>query len=339
MTYAQDTITDVNAANVFVSVLDGLLTGAGWTTVETLTPSGNFRNRIYKSSGASNICGYDWYVAISWTVVGTENYVRVLAAESYDPGTHTLAGICGAQLGQGGPTSNHSYKSTQPTTGYTSPSTLNMATATITTTQWQISAWEGESQWNSYAPGFQTLIPSSSFAYWMSVTLDHVAAWTTVASNVQHAAFSTLSLDTDYAASALFSHTPIVDFSLGSFEMSSNMLGVAINATSHTYLATSAEFSGVYGAKLPFLTDTYLDAYAWKPYVYLTYMKQGTGNPIPSTQIIGGIAVGVVPDMYLVWGGTIGDTIEIDSATYVLTGPLLSNESVDTRPTVAVLVE
>ena len=334
MAYAQDTITSANAANDFVNVLDGLLTTAGWTTVETLTPSGNFRNRVYLSPGTSNLCGYDWYIGVSWTTVGTENFVRVIGFEDYNAGTHVASGLCGARFDQNAP--NSSYVTGRDSTGYTSTTTINMSTATILTTTVTLLYLSGSST-SQYAtiPGFQTLIPSSAFGYWMSVTLDHVALWTTVATNVNHAVISSLIMDDDYVASGLFDVHPVVAFTSQSFEMSSHIIGIAPTTTAYT--AVSASYSKAYGAKLPALSDTYLDAFAWQPYVYLDWMQQGSANPTPGTQINGMIVVGQIPDYLLVWGGSIGDTVTVDSATYVLSPQL--GGSTNAQPTVAVLVE
>jgi hypothetical protein len=344
MAYAQDTITSANAANDFVNVLDGLLLSAGWTIVETLTPSGNFRNRVYLSSGASNLCGYDWYLLVSWTTIGTENFVQVIGAEEYNAGTHIATGLCGAPFGDT-PTSGSGYKSSQPTTGFLSTTTRNMSTFTVSTTPTTISSNEGSSssQNNTTTPGFQTLLPSSAFAYWASVTLDHVALWTTVATNFESAVVASVVLDAGYEGNPLFNDKMLVCWSSGSstnggnFQASSHFIGVALGTT--TYLAAAVTFSGVYGAKLPALTDTYLDAFAWMPYIYLSYMTQGSANPTPGTQIAGQIVVGRVADFLMVWGGSMGDTVEVDAATYVLTGPMLNAWGSTLRPTLALLVE
>jgi len=350
MAYAQDTITSANAANDFAAVVKGLLVTAGWTLVEELTPSGNFRNAVYKSDGTLNECGYDWYVAVMYTTLGTENFVRVIPFELYDSGTHIASGfpVVFAQ----DPTSGSSpggYKSAR-LNGLLSSTTLNMATTPVGLTGFLVSSNYGSSsnQYNNAGPGFQTLIPSSAFGYWASVTLDHVALWTTVAANVQSAVMSTLILEADYTALGLFSDSPIVCWTgqsagtgmTGYFQLSSH-LAVGINPTTTEYVAIGATFSNVYGAKLPALSDTYLDAFAWQPFVYLAYMTQGSGaaNPTPTTALMGQVVVGRVPDFLMVWGGSIGDTVEVELATYVLTGAMLNNFDTDKRPTLALLVE
>lgn len=341
MPYAQDTITSADASNDFVNVLDGLLIDAGWTVVETLTPSGNLRNRVYKSAGVSNLCGFDWYLLVSWTTLGTANYVQVIGASEYNAGTHIASGLSGAPFGEipSSSANNGGYKSGLPTTGLFSTTTRNMATFTVTSAPSTISSNYGNSgnQANNTYPGFQTLIDSSAFGYWMSVTLDHVALWTTVAANRQDAVISTLVMDAGYAASSLWNHKPIVTFSEAYFQMNAGIIGVAIDATHYT--AVGAEFSGVFGSKLPALTDSYLAAFAWQPYVYFTYMEQGGSNTTPGTALFGGVVVGRVPDFYLAWGGSIGDTVEVDSATYVLTRPLLTAWPAVKRPTCLLLVE
>lgn len=333
MAYAQNTLTSPNAANDFATVVAGLLIGSGWTLVETLTPSGNYRNSIYKSPAASNLCGYDWYIALRWTTVGTENYVQVIPAQAYDSGTKLLSGICGAGFPTATP--NIVYSS-EPTTGYTSSTTLNMATLTVSPAPTTITQRQ-KSSTTTTTPGFQTLIPSSAFAYWMSITLDHVAIWTTVSVNSQDCVMSTLNVDPAYVAEGIYNENPIVSWDSTFFRMSSHLLGVAITST--TYVAAHANYSGVYGAKLPFLVDTYLDAYAWAPEIYLDYLSLGPSNPIGGTQLVGMAHVGTCPDILMVWGGSIGDTIEVSGSTYVLSNPMTSNTSSEAQPTLAVLVE
>lgn len=332
MAYAQDTLTSANAANDFVGVLDGLLTLAGWETVETLTPSGNFRNRVYKSPAASNLCGYDWYLAVCWTTIGTENYVRVFGFESWNTGTKLASGISG---GFTSPFSSSDGASSNPTTGYTSATTINLGTLAVTTSVTSISVASAGTTSNQSNFGWQTLVPSSAFAYWMSVTLDHVGLWTTVATNVGQAIICSLIMDDDYVASGLYNPHPVVTFNSVGFALSSHFYGVPIS--NNSYVSAGFGYSGVFGSKLPALSDTYFDAFAQRPYVYLTSLRQGSSNPTPQTSIRGQVVVGRIPDFLTVWGGSIGDTVTVGSATYVLSPPLVSAN--DTGITAAVLVE
>ena len=92
MTYSQGTIVSANAANDIAVILDDLLTGAGWTVVETLTPSGNYRNVVYKSAAGDNGLGYDWFLVVCYTTLGTENYVIVFSGSDYGVrGTHVMS--------------------------------------------------------------------------------------------------------------------------------------------------------------------------------------------------------------------------------------------------------
>jgi hypothetical protein len=336
MAYAQNTITSANAANDFVTVLDGLLIAEGWTVVETLTPSGNFRNRVYKSDGASNLCGYDWYLGVCWTTVGTANFVRVFGFESYNAGTHVASGISGVISPIDQPTS--AIRTSQPVTGYLSTTTINMSSLAVTSSATTLAGLAGASgATNTSVFGFQTLLDSSAFGYWMSVTLDHVALWTTVAANRNDAVISSLVRDADYLASGIYNHTPIVTWNTQGFMMSSNIIGVTPTSTAWTAAVFGA--SGVIGAKLPALTDSYLPAYAWQPYVYLTYLNQGSANATPTTAMVGLVPVGQVPDFLMVYGGSVGDTITVSGVTYVLTPPLVGSSTANINPTLALLVE
>src|SRR5690606_24551100 len=101
-------------------------------------------------------------------------------------------------------------------------------------------------------------------------------------------------------------------------------------------------FTDPIGAMLPALSNDYLPAYAWRPDFYLeTLVGAGAGWTTP-TGLGDGLLIGSAIDFYMVAGGSIGDTVTIESATYVLSGPLpfgtttaLSN----TKQTIAVLVE
>lgn len=338
MAYAQATLTSPDAANAFVVVLDGLLTTAGWTTVETLTPSGNYRNRTYKSPGTTNLCHYDWYLTVCWTTTGTENYVEVWAGRAYAAGI--LSGISGGPQAQTSVDGLVGLNSTQPVTGDYLLTTLNMNTHIVSPTMTPCTYFQRATGLQTN-PGFQTLIPSSAFAYWMSVTLDHVALFTTVAVNRQSVVYSSLALDAAYGASALYNHQPIASWTDTQFALSSSLIGVTITPSPFAYRGVHAAFSGTFGAKLPALSDQYFGAFAWRPYIYLDALSGSNGTPAyQNTAITGGVYVGYAPDIYMVYGGSIGDTVTIDGATYVLTGTfVLTNNDNTARPTLALLVE
>ena len=192
---------------------------------------------------------------------------------------------------------------------------------------------------NSSTPGFQTLIPSSAFAYWASISLVHFALFTTVAVNKQDAVYTALALDSDYVAAGLYSPSPVVGWDIH-FRAASGFLGLAgTNVATGIFRSSHMYYSRPFGAKLPSLSDEYFPAYAWQPHVYIDFLNGGpSGDPFEGTALQGGVHVGHAPDIYLVWGGSIGDTIEILSATYVLTGPLGSTAA-DAGLCVALLVE
>lgn len=337
MAYAQATLTNANSANTFVGVLDGLLTTAGWSTVETLTPSGTLRNRVYKSSGLTNQCGYDWYLVVRWDTVGSEKMVEVWAAEAYNDTTHVVSGMTCAMMGANGDL--NTFRSTQPTTGYFTDATINLNTVGVTPAKTYVVTYKGAKNITEQAaPGFQTLTPSSAFAYWMSVTLDHVALFTTVVGG-QNAVIATLDLEADYTSDTNFSHTPIISWDDANFTLSSGLLGIDMINNS-TYRSVHASYSGTFGAKLPALTDTYYDAYACKPEIYFDMIFGQGGTPsFEATALVGGVVAGAVIDFYVVYGGAIGDTVTIAGATYVLTGRMDSKQPNQNQPTFALLVE
>lgn len=334
MAYAQATLTSANAANDFVTVLNGLLTTTGWATVETLTPSGNLRNRVYKSAGTSNQCGYDWYLVVRWTTIGTENFVEVWGAQSYNSTTHIVDGVCGGSMG-----SVITAARTNFPTGFFNAASLNLNTVGVSPAVTRFTTYGGSTTSTSYAtPGFQTLVPSSAFAYWMSVTLDHVGIFTTVSANFQNAVTASINRDAAFISDANYNQSPIVSWGDADFKISSGLLG--ITPSNSAYRGVHASYSGTFGSKLPALADTYYPAYAWKPYIYFDYLLGYGGTPtFENGSIAGGKLIGAVIDFYLVYGGSVGDTVTISGATYVLTGVMDSGEITNNSPTIALLVE
>jgi len=332
MSYAQDTITSADAANALATALDALFVDAGWETIETLTPSGNYRNRVYKSNAADNLCGYDWFVVMTWTTVGSERYVDLWAGSDYNPTTKVLSHIAAGRqvesIGQG---------NASDSTGAFAPGTINASTYTPGTSAPVFNAYGANSASNTtiQTRGFHTLTPSSAFAYWASITLDHVAVFTTVAANAQSGVYSTLDLDPIYAADTSFRPTPIVAWDTTSFAISDGLIGPAGAVSSGNYRATKIDYSRSFGSKLPALADEYEVAYAWRPAVYVDSITGSSS--FQDTSFRGGYYMGEAFDIYMVWGGSIGDTVTIDGGTYVLTMPM---DPGSVQPcSIAVLVE
>lgn len=356
MAYAQDTIISANAANVFANVLTGLLVEAGWTLVETLSPSGTFTptTKVYKSAAADNQCGYDWYLAIMYKQTGTEAQVRILGGGAYDTGTKIMSQIPADTV----PISVSSGRQySEPVTGdLWGGYNVNVATNTSATVT---SSRSGASAQNW--PFFSIVVPSSAFGYWMSVTLDHVAIFTTIPGSY---VVGTLDVDPDYAAlnSAGFGNgvavNPLVAYVQNSNPSTTQFTGISALAkgvagtpSNTNQLSPRARRAGPYGSLLPAITGPYLPAYAWRDAWYLASIdyqgKSSGGSPaFEDTALGGGIHIGDSIDWYMVYGGSIGDTVEIGGATYVLSGQITgsvqpdnSNDFIYPGAYVAVLVE
>jgi hypothetical protein len=325
MAYSQNTIISANAANALVTVLQGLLAAAGWVNVETIIPSGTFRTDVWKSPGASNLAGYDWYTVIKWNTVGTEQCVEVVSGGAYDQPSHTLSQIannlyCGGYNG-----------------GYAEPITGDMggpypinAVADLST-QWNSHNQTTQKNW------FNAVVPSSAFAYWASVTKDHVSLFTTITHGgdyQEYGHFSTLTVDPAWEALAYTAKNPVVGLNQYGYGISASLLG---NPTD--ILSPTVKVNGTRGTVLPTLSDSYQVAYAWREafYLYNVYAR------VPVTGWAGGsfhglVYIGSVPDTYTVLGGSIGDTVDIGGATYVICPMGAPVGGIDT-PTLAVLVE
>jgi hypothetical protein len=349
MAYAQDTIISANAASVFAGVLNGLLTTAGWTVVETLTPSGtNSPNtKVYKSAAADNECGYDWYLALMWKGTGTEAQVQIIVGGAYNAGTHNIsqipAGLSPVQQAGG-------VKYAEAVTGdMWGAYNVNVATDTVTTT-----VPPRSSTTNQNKPWFAVIVPSSAFGYWASVTLDHFSVFTTVPGSFFA---GTLDLDADWVGLTGFGNgqclNPIVAFVQNSTPNTNEFSGISAlvkgstgTPTAANQLTPAGRFAKFVGAKLPALTGNYLPAYAWRLAAYLQTLSAGSassgGTPSYDNAGVGdGLHIGDGIDYYMVYGGSIGDTVEIEGGTYVLSGQMTGNTSPDTQTAiyVAVLVE
>jgi len=337
MAYAQDTIISANAANVFCLALDTLLMDAGWTVVETLNPAGTNTpiNRVYKSSGASNECGYDWYLAVMWKTTGTESFVQIIPGGAYDIATHVLT-----QIPYG---FSHSTSNT-----WADGVNVNVATST-TVSVTPLGTSRGTSQ---DRPWWCTIVPSSAFGYWMSVTLDHVAAFTTIATINGPPNFFASTLDVDPEWTALDTDfgngvalNPIVTlFGTGTnVNGTTSKAGVSvgiIGSANTTRLSNNQRLADNVGVTLPILDGPYLPAFAWRSAYYLASAAGAIGSdPSFDSPIFGdGYHIGDGIDYYQVRGGAIGDTVEIDGGTYVLSGPY-SASGAPSQVTLAVLVE
>lgn len=341
MAYSQNTITSANAANVYAGILEGLLATAGWTQIDATVPAAGQVTHVWKSSGASNLCHYDWYLAITWTSVGTENTVRIIAGAAYDLATHRLSLM---PLGQ---QAIAQAQYIQPVTGdvcgYYDVS--NGVHPVDPNGYWDTSNASAFS--NSGAPWHQFVIPSSAFGYWASVTLDHFTVFTTVpqvfngnnqGNGMYHV--GTLALDADYAALEWTAPNPLMQKSPAyNPDYGYGFIPSIIPPAGETRTVNTAP-SKNYGAKLPLLSDDYFDAFAWRPGIFVTTVSGNGGTPVfLGTAFDDGLLVGQAIDWYAVYGGSIGDTVEIDGATYVLSGPCGTNNPSNNTTCIAVLVE
>jgi hypothetical protein len=329
MSYAQDTIVSANAADAFAGVLDGLLLDAGWTVVEALSPGAStWRTKVYKSDGGDNTAGYDWYLAVKWNTLGTEQQVEVIAGAAYDTGTHSLGQVVSSTM-----VPNNGVESS--TGAYMGPVNVNTQTNTTftTTNHGQV----------IQKPWFASIVPSSAFGYWMSVTLDHVAIYTTIPGWF-HAA--TLAVDPAWAAQPFdTSVNPIIGAAGNGIAPPNNYFGDGISA--NMIVNGVAGFQPIafrthpIGSKLPIISGNYLPSYAWRAAYYLKAAtgSAGTGTPPWDSPTFGdGFHIGDIIDFYYVYGGSIGDTVEIDGATYVLSGQVPTSDG-DNPTYIAVLVE
>lgn len=340
MAYAQNTITDPNASNVFATEVETLLAAAGWTRVESLVPSGTFKANVWKSSGASNLCGYDWYLSIQWNTVGTTECTVIIAGTAYDLPSHTISGIPAWLYPSGGGVNASPPGWNEPVTGNGWPGVMINAAPTADT-----SANGHPNSYGNNAPWLQNVVPSAAFAYWISITKDHVSIFTTTPGLFYHA--SSLAIDAGWPAAwpNVYGH-PIIAVSNGGSPnrgkggagISATVIGQGSSQGNNRY--GDANLTPNIGTPLPSLNGNYLPAYAWKDAAYLNGYYGAGGAPLyDSPQFGEPIKIGDAIDWYRVYGGSIGDTITIGGATYVLSGPLSQYVSPADASYIAVLVE
>jgi hypothetical protein len=318
MAYGQNTISNANSSNVYVSALEALLTTAGWTLVESLTPSGTFKTDVWKSAGAGNLAGYDWYLAILWNTIGSQQTVDIIAGGAYDLPSHTISQIP-ADL-QSGTKSGAGY------VPYAEVGTgdlwggymVNVATDTNTQVNWPHTLRSQNKPWHS------AITPSSAFGYWFSVTRDHVVMFTTIDGLFYIA--GTLHLDANwhsYPVPPVLN--PLASTSKFFTGISAALIGIDSSAGGNNanYIAPRVRPNVNVGILLPDVAGNYLPAYAWKREFFLDH-------------------IGSYEDFYFVNGGSVGDTVTIGGGTYVITGPVgppTTETSFSIQAYVAVLVE
>ena len=345
MAYAQNTIISANAANAYVTVLQGLLTTAGFTLEDSGTPSGTYRFQVWKSSGLLNQAGYDWFLSIQWNTVGTEQTVDIIGGAAYDSVNKRISQIPGRMTPPSLATGNQNYA--EPVTGdMWGWVAVNLATSAAPT----VSTGSHGGMSLQSKPYHSTIVPSSAFAYWMSVTLDHVALFTTISNTY---VVNTL----DVAASWTGAGFPVKSNPLvalisqangggqgGTTEgLSAGLVGTGITSTN--FVRPEYRGNANIGAPLPILDGNYLDAYAWRRAYFLSsVLGAGSANtPLWDNPRFGdGWHIGDSIDVYNVNGGAVGDTVVIDGATYVLSGPINVGQSTlipIPSLTIAVLVE
>ena len=196
MAYQTGTVSDANSSLALYTVLEGLLTTAGYTLVDTVVISTR-THKVWKSAAANNAMHLDWYLDAAYTTTGV-GPLHLTPFEFFDPAT---------DLGYRGPYNvtdaivEATYSSRYGNTGYAL-----------------------ETNWFSSASGsYGTATTSTAFAYWISVTGDRVIALSSTQPNtVQYAGFyEPAPLYASAAGAKLF---PLIRTHLA-FQASSNQSG------------------------------------------------------------------------------------------------------------------
>lgn len=189
MTYITGTLTDINPPATLYAAVDSALAAAGYVFVETVTISTR-THKIWKNPAANNATGKDWYLNVAYTTTGLGTF-GFYVYEDYDSTLHQCIRPVLCQWSDGtlpdatyGSRFGSTKKSLEDTSLLTRPGT------------------------NTNMKVDQNL-PTTSFAYWISISKDRVAWLTSINPNDIYYA-GAYSPSSDYAAAAGAGLFPLV---------------------------------------------------------------------------------------------------------------------------------
>jgi len=193
MAYITGNLTDVNPGAMFYAALAPALTTAGYTLVDTVV-AGARTHKVWKCAAANNSAGLDWYLDVAYQTTGSGNF-WLMPMEQYDAATDTATRMVYSSYDAANTTVEQTYYSRHGSLG-----------ATLEASQWQLKAGS--------ATQLCVQLTTGSFAYWVSVSGNRVAAMSSVlATNIVYAGmFIPTPQHITAAGAALF---PLVAASIG----------------------------------------------------------------------------------------------------------------------------
>ena len=155
MTYISGTITDSNGPSVLYGEVATALTAAGFTLVDTVTESTR-THKIWQSP-TTNVISASWYLDVTYTTTGSGSF-GFYASEGYDVGNHLkIRPIYSAQSSTLDPTTFSRYGATG---------------VSFTDTTFFPKGGGGSGYYGIY--NLDTIIPTTSFGYWISISANRV---------------------------------------------------------------------------------------------------------------------------------------------------------------------
>lgn len=327
MTYRQNTISTANPNAAFEAVIDEAFLDAGWLMVEESNYTAGDWFRVYRSPGTTNKAGYDWYTAIRWRAVGSESQFQVISGEGYDAVNKRIeAPATAANYSTSGSASNQGAMADGVTWGAVSLDAPVLTNA--------YNSFQSPSPSANVSAGLSVLLPSSPFAYWLQVSKDTVALALLIGSTPYVYVRSSLKYTTGLSTGPLANLNPsehgvaILDYANTGTSGGSSSARISSTVVrpdgwdGHRPRVTTLAGRG---PALPSLSAS-INAAAVRPTVELSVLDK-VGSSGVNIDIGESIRLGEAFEGYFVYGGSIGDTVEIDAETYVIMSisPTLSN--------------
>lgn len=161
MTYISGTITNANSGATLYAALEPVLAGAGFTLEDTVVISTR-THKVWKSPAASNFRNQDWYLDITYPTAGTGMFF-MRPFEFFDAATDLAYR---GPYAYGSRTSDATYYAPFGGTGY------GLETSWVPNPASSSTGASGHTG--------TSVLPSTAFGYWCSITSDRVILMTSV---------------------------------------------------------------------------------------------------------------------------------------------------------------
>lgn len=313
MTFSQGTIESTNPAYQTALTVTELLNNAGWQVVDQGSLA-ELDYRVFKSAGSLSENGYDWHVTLMWTPTGAGTF-RLLYSEGYDATNKKLIAPAPSGAAMSFP---NAIGITPVKEDGTSFGDWSLETGTYDTPVPRTSA--------SIPPGYSKTVPTTPFAYWARASRNTVVFSTLINDVPETAVGFTIKYQADIKTG------PLGDLPTARavFRLDANAYSIQSDSPKNLAIQASsvakrpAGFAGhtanvswyePRGVQLPTTTGA-LNAQAVRPSYTITSLINTTETEI--LKIGQPQYIGASGEDFIVWGGAVGDGIEIDGVQHIL---------------------